>query len=388
MEITNEMIAKPYSGFEKTANVIVLFVLHSLLMTLPTACSNGRAAEPPERPAPVTAAVVSQKTIPILLHAIGNVEAYSTVSVKSQVNGELVHVHFTEGQNVKKGDPLFTIDPRPYENALKQAEANLAKDAAQLENERKEAQRSEELFKEGYIAQERCDQARTNVSALESAVEADRALVENARLQLTYCHIHAPISGVAGSLIVDQGNLIKANADTPMVIINQIQPIHVSFSVPETYLSDIKKRMSSGQLKVEAAATKGEEQPAEGVLAFVDNAVDNSTGTIKLKATFGNREDRLWPGQFVNVAMTLATQEDALVIPARAVQVAEQGQYVFVIKKDLTVDSRPVSVSRTIDGEAVVENGLQPGEQVVTDGQLRLVPGAKVEVKPTAGSGK
>ncbi|MBI5116296.1 efflux RND transporter periplasmic adaptor subunit [Candidatus Poribacteria bacterium] len=383
------MSAKSYSGLEKTANVVALLVLHCLLITLPIACSGGRDAEPAQKPAvPVAAAVAIQKSVAVELYAIGNVEAYSTVSVKSQANGELIQVHFTEGQGVKKGDPLFTIDPRPYEAAIKQAEANMAKDTAQLENARREAHRFEELSQQGLVAQEQYDRVRTTAAALESAVQADKALVENAHLQLKYCHIHAPISGVAGSLIVDQGNLIKANADTPMVVINQIQPIYVSFSVPETHLSEIKKRMSSGQIGVDAAATKGEAHPAEGVLVFVDNTVDNSTGTIRLKATFDNKENQLWPGQFVNVAMTLAVQEDALVIPSRAVQAAEQGQYVFVINKDLTVDSRPISVARTVGSEAIVEKGLQPGEQIVTDGQLRLVSGAKVEVKPAAENGK
>ncbi len=382
------MFAKSYSFSEKASRAVALFMLYCLATILPTACSDAKSAPSSPKPAaPVTAAPVLQKTVPVQLKAIGNVEAHSTVSVKSQVGGELTRVHFTEGQAVKRGDLLFTIDPRPFETALKQAEANLAKDTAQLENARREVRRYEELFKEGLIAQEQYDKIHTNANALESAVDADRAAVDNAHLLLKYCYIHTPITGVAGSLVVDQGNLVKANADTPMVVINQVQPIYVSFSVPEIYLPDIRRHMTSGGTQVEATETERGEG-IEGSLTFVDNAVDSNTGTIRLKATFDNKENRLWPGQFVNVTVTLTTEQNALVVPSRAVQTGEKGQYVFVIKNDLTVDQRPVSVLRTINGEAVVEAGVQPGEQVVTDGHLRLTPGAKVDVKSTAEGSK
>ncbi|MFH0932964.1 MAG: efflux RND transporter periplasmic adaptor subunit [Nitrospirota bacterium] len=329
----------------------------------------------------MTAGTVIQKTVPVQIHAIGNAEAYSTVSVKSQIGGELIRVHFKEGQDVRKGDLLFTIDPRPYEASLKQAEASLAKDTAQLNNARVGVNRYDELIKYGYVTQEEYEQICTNAASLEATVNADKAMVENARLQLKYCFIYSPITGRTGNLMTDQGNLIKANADNPMVVINQIQPIYVTFSVPEQYLSEIKKFMSSGKVKIEAIITKGEHHPEEGVLTFVDNAVDIATGTIKLKATFANKEKRLWPGQFSNVVMTLTTQPNAIIVPSQAVQTGQKGQYVFVIRNDLSVESRPVIISRTIGEEAVVEKGLQPGDKVVTDGQLRLVPGAKVEVK-------
>jgi multidrug efflux system membrane fusion protein len=367
------------SGFVK-ADKVVLFILYAFLIAFLSACSGGK--EQPPRPAvPVTAGTVIKKTVPVQVRAIGNVEAYSTVSVKSQIGGILTRVHFREGQDVGKGDLLFTIDPRPYESALKQAEANLARDTAQLENARVEASRYEELVRKGYVAQEHYDQIRTNAATLEAAVNADKALVENARLQLNYCFIYSPITGRTGYLLANQGNLIKANADNPIVVINQIQPIYVTFSVPEQYFGEIRKYISSGKLKVEAVIGKDEKHLEAGVLTFVDNTVDTATGTIKLKATFNNRDKRLWPGQFIDAVMTLTVRPDAVVVPSQAIQTGQKGLYVFVIKPDLTVESRPIVTSLTFEEKTVVEDGLQPGDQVVTDGQLRLVPGAKVQIK-------
>jgi multidrug efflux system membrane fusion protein len=374
------MLIKADSGFTKKVQVIAYFILSILSIILLPACYGGKSQPPPKPAVPVTAAAVIQKTVPVQLTAIGNVEAYSTVSVKSQIGGILTHVHFKEGQDVNKGDLLFTMDPRPYEAALKQAEANLAKDTAQLENARVEAHRYEELVKKGYVAQQQYDQVRTNAATFEATVNADKALVENAGLQLKYCYIYSPINGRTGNLLANQGNLIKANADDPMVTINQIQPIYVSFSVPEQYLGEIKKYMSAGKVKVEAFITNSENKPVEGILTFVDNSVDISTGMIKLKATFVNKDRHLWPGQFVNAIMTLTTQPNAVIVPSQAIQTGQKGEYVFLIKKD-TVEIRPVVIARTMNGEAVVEKGLQSGDKVVTDGQLRLVPGAKVELK-------
>jgi multidrug efflux system membrane fusion protein len=376
-----EMATKINSGFVKTADKIGLFLVSVLLIACLPACYGGKSKPPRKLAVPVTAAKVLQKTVPVQLTAIGNVEAYSTVSVKSQIGGILTRVHFKEGQDVNKEDLLFTIDPRPYEAVLKQAEANLAKDTAQLENARVEVHRYEELVKKGYVAQQQYDQIRTNAASFEAIVNADKSLVENAGLQLKYCYIYSPINGRTGNLMANQGNLIKANADDPMVTINQIQPIYVSFSVPEQYLGEIKKYMSAGKVKVEAFITNSENKPVEGMLTFVDNSVDISTGMIKLKATFVNKDRDLWPGQFVNVIMTLTTQPNAVMVPSKAIQTGQEGQYVFLIKNDLTVEIRPVVIARTMNGEAVVERGLQSGDKVVTDGQLRLVPGAKVELK-------
>ena len=381
------MVMKVHSGFVKT-KVIVGFILSVLLILFIAAC-NKEKSQPTQKPAvPVTAGIVIQKDVPVQVRAIGNIEAYSTISVKSQIGGILARVHFREGQDVNKGDLLFTIDPRPYEAAFKQAEANLAKDTAQLENARVEVNRYAELVKKGYVAQEQYDQIRTNADAFEATVNADKAMVENARLQLKYCYIYSPINGRTGNLIVNEGNLIKANADTSMVVINQIQPIYVTFSVPEQYLRDIKKYMSSGKLKVEVVIGKDEKHPETGILTFVDNTVDTATGTIKLKATFANRERHLWPGQFVDVLMTLTSRPNAIVVPSQAIQTGQSGVYVFVIKSDLSVESRPVVVVRSLDGESVIDKGLQPGEKVVTDGQLRLVPGAKVNIKTSTENNK
>jgi len=336
----------------------------------------------------VTAATAVQKTVPIELSAIGNVEAYSTVSMKSQIGGVLTRVHFREGQDVNKGDLLFTIDPRPHEAALKQAEANLAKDIAQLEHARVEVRRYEELVRKGYVAQEQYDQIRTNDATLEAVVNADNALVENAQLQLQYCSIHSPVTGRTGNLMANQGNLIKANADNAMITINQIQPIYVSFSVPEQYVGEIKKYMSSGKLKVDVVIGKDEKYPEAGVVTFVDNTVDAATGTIKLKATFMNNKKQLWPGQFVHVTMTLTARPDAIVVPSQAIQTGQKGPFVFAIKPDLTVESRSVVIGLTFEYETVVEKGLQAGERVVTDGHMRLFPGATVAIKTSVTPGE
>ena len=376
------------SAFVKPVKIVHFIILSAVLIAILSACSGKPAQPPPKPPVPVTAGEVIQKNVPVQIRVIGNVEAYSTVSVKSQIGGILISVHFREGQDVGKGALLFTIDPRPYEAALKQAEANLTKDTAQLDNAREEVRRYAELVKKGYVAQEQYDQIRTNAASFEATVNADRAVVENARLQLKYCYIYSPINGRTGNLFANEGNLIKANADNPMVVVNQIQPIYVTFSVAEQYLSDIKKYMSGGKILVEAFITTGKDNPEEGVLTFVDNTVDVATGTIKLKATFANKKKRLWPGQFVDVVMVLTTQPNAIVVPSQSVQMGQKGQYVFVIKDDLTVEDRPVTVGKTLNSETVIEKGLQAGEKVVTDGQLRLVPGAKVQLKEKTGGSK
>jgi membrane fusion protein, multidrug efflux system len=368
----------------KDNGMLPCFICFLLLLASVTACSR-KQQTPQKPPVPVTAATAVQKTVPVQLSAIGNVEAYSTVSVKSQIGGVLTRVHFREGQDVNTGDLLFTIDPRPYEAALRQAEANLAKDNAQLANSRKEVQRYAELVKKGYVAQEQYDQISTNAASFEAIVNADMAIVENARLQLKYCYIYSPLSGRTGNLMANEGNLIKANADTAIVVINQVQPIYVTFSVPEQSLSEIKRYMSEAKLRVEAILSKEDEKPEQGVLTFIDNAVDLTTGTIKLKGTFANKGKRLWPGQFVNAVLTLTSQPDAIVVPSQAIQSGQEGQYVFVIKDDLTVENRSVTAGRTLNSETVIEKGLQAGEKIVTDGQLRLVPGAKIQVKEKPG---
>ncbi|HEY7317553.1 MAG TPA: efflux RND transporter periplasmic adaptor subunit [Candidatus Binatia bacterium] len=338
---------------------------------------------------PVIVATVMHKAMPLQIRTVGNVEAYSTVSVKSQVTGVITQAHFKEGQNVKKGQLLFTIDPRPLEAVLKQAEANLARDVAQLENAREQARRYDELVKKQYVSQEQYDQIRTNAAALEAVVEADKAAVDNAKVQLSYCYIYSPIDGQVGTLLVNEGNLVRVNDAAPLVVINQVIPIYVTFSVPEQNLPDIRHRLSEGSLKVEAQFQSDQGRSEVGHLAFIDNAVDRTTGTIKLKAEFGNENKRLWPGQFVNVALTLSTQVDAIVIPSEAIQVGQEGQHVFVVKPDKTVEMRPVTVGPTNEGEAIIASGLTAGEQIVREGQFLLGPGSRVEIKdPIVGEGK
>ena len=332
---------------------------------------------------PVLVATAVQKTMPLQIRAVGSVEAYSTVSVKSQVTGVLNQAHFKEGQNVKKGQLLFTIDPRPFEAVLKQSEANLARDAAQLQNAREQARRYKELVDKKYVSQEQYDQIRTNADALEAVVDADKAAVDNAKVQLSYCYIYSPIDGQAGTLLVNEGNLVRVNDGTPLVVINQVAPIYLTFSVPEQNLVDIRRHMAGGGLKVEARFQSDEGRPEQGTLVFVDNAVDRTTGTIKLKAEFKNADKRLWPGQFINVALTLTTQSDAVVIPAEAIQVGPEGQHVFVIKADNSVEVRPVVVARTDEGQAVIAQGLHAGEQIVREGQFLLSAGSRVEIKDT-----
>jgi membrane fusion protein, multidrug efflux system len=338
---------------------------------------------------PVLIATAVQKSVPVQIRAVGNVEAYTTVSVKSQVTGVLQQAHFKEGQDVKKGQLLFTVDPRPLEAALKQAEANMARDTAQLNNLREQVRRYAELVQKQYVSREQYDQIKTNADAAESVVDADKAAVENAKVQLSYCYIYSPVNGRVGSLLVNEGNLVRVNDGTPLVVINQINPINVTFAVPEQHLADLKRHMAGGKLRADARFQSDEGRPEQGILAFVDNAVDRSTGTVKLKAEFTNQERRLWPGQFVNVALTLATHGDAVVIPSEAVQVGQEGQHVFVVKEDKRVEVRPVTIGATNEGEAIITKGLAVGEQVVREGQFLLGPGSRVEVKdPTKLTGE
>lgn len=332
------------------------------------------------QPVPVLAAYAASKDVPVELHAIGNVEAYSTVTVKSLVPGQIIRVHFREGDYVSKGQILFSIDPRSIEASLRQAEATQAKDTVDLKNAEVESARYKELVDKGIVSREQYDQFRTTAESLREAVKADKAAVEVFRVSLSYTSIYSPVEGRTGNLSTKEGNVVKDN-DTTMVVINQVRPIYVTFSVPEQSLPDIRKYMARGRLKVRAFV-HGDKEPVEGVLTFIDNAVDAATGMIKLKGTFENAENKLWPGQYVDTALTLTTQAGATVVPSAAVQTGQQGQFVFVIKPDMTVEQRPVSSSLTYGDDTVVDKGVKPGERVVTDGQLRLVPGTKVGIKP------
>ncbi|UCF89808.1 MAG: efflux RND transporter periplasmic adaptor subunit [Desulfobacterales bacterium] len=364
---------------------LLLVALVLLGATAAFVAQNRSGGQPPQRSetqaVAVTAAAAVRKTVPVQLTAIGTVDSYASVSIKSRISGQLVQVHFREGQEVSKGDLLFTIDPRPHEVALKEAQARLAKDKVLAEKAEIDARRYADLAGKDFVSKDKFEQFRANAAALKATLEGDRAAVENARLQLSYCYIRAPLSGRTGSLLVDEGSQIKANDDRGLVDITQIAPIYVSFSVPQKELGRIQHHMHQATLPVEAFLPGDKVHPVQGSLTFLDNRVSSDTGTIRLKATFANGDRGLWPGQFVDVVLTLTTRPDAIVVPSEAIQTGQEGLFVFIIKPDLTVESRPVAVAMTLGSETVLDSGVLPGEQVVTDGQLRLVPGSRVQIR-------
>jgi membrane fusion protein, multidrug efflux system len=340
-----------------------------------SACEKPRPKDPP--PVPVTAALAERRAVPRTLQATGTVEPIATVAIQSQVTGVLRSVHFSEGQEIRKGQVLFQVDPRSYRATLDGAQAALARDLAQLANARENARRLEELGPD-YATRQQIEQAQTNAAALAATVRADSAAIDQARLDLQFATIRSPISGRAGSLLVRPGNIVRANEGDPLVVINQLSPILVRFALPATHLPEIR-RYRPETLIVRARPAGGEE--TEGRLAFVDNAVDTSTGTILLKGRFDNADGTLWPGQYVAVTLQLNIDDGALVVPSTAVVEGQEGAYVFVVKSDRTTEVRNVRVARAAGGYTVLDGGVEPGERVVTDGQLRLTAGAKVEVK-------
>ena len=330
---------------------------------------------------PVTTATVVTKSMPVEIGVIGSAEPFSTVSIRSQTTGQLTAVNFTEGQEVTKGQLLFSLDRRPLEAALEQAQANLTRDEAQAANAAAMAKRYQDLADRGIAAREQADTSKASLAALNATVAADRAALENAKVQLEYATINAPLTGQTGALMVHEGNLVRANDSTALVVINQIMPIQVAFSLPEARLAELKRFMARGALRVLASPPNDDRPAAVGRITFIDNAVDQATGTIKVKGTFPNADRRLWPGQYVNVTVELTTDKDATVVSSSAVQAGQQGPYVFVVKPDSTVEMRNVVVTRNAAAETIIASGLEPGETVVTDGQLRLVPGSRISVK-------
>jgi len=333
---------------------------------------------------PVSVAQVTQEVVPFRLQAIGNVEAYSTVAVKARVDGQIIEVGFKEGEEARKGQVLFKIDPRPFEAALRQAEANALRDAAARDQARSQEKRYQELLEKNFVSKEAYAQIRTNAAVAEATAGASQAALDNAKLNLEYGTIRAPIEGYAGKIQIQMGNLVRANDANPLVVINQVRPIYVSFSVPEQRLAEVREHMASRQIAVEALAPGSDHAAASGTLIFVDNAVDPSTGTIRMRARFPNKENLLWPGQFVNVSVRLFEQADAIVIPSRAVQTGPEGQYVYVVDRNMVVDVRRITVQRTEGERAIVASGLAKGEQVVTQGQLRLGPKTRVQIGKAA----
>jgi len=366
-------------------------------------------------PTPVTVAQAQMRDIPIEVRQIGSVEPVAVIAVKAQISGELNQVFFKEGEDIKKGQELFEIDPRPYRQALDQAraaldkdvalvaqaEANLARDKAQAANAKAQAKRYAGLAAEGVISKDQNDSYQTTsnvqdeavradqaaLTSAQASVVADRSAIETAKLNLSYCYIQSPINGRAGSLLLQAGNLVKANDTTALVNINQLEPVYVTFSAPEQLLGEIRRYSGDHALMVTATSVSDGSSrsfTASGRLTFIDNTVDSSTGTIKLKATFPNTDHALWPGQFVNAVMTLRTVDHAVVVPSEAIQAGQKGQFAFVVKSDQTVETRLVTVGQTIDNQIVVQSGISAGETVVTDGQLRLFPGAHIRIAPAA----
>ena len=345
-------------------------------------CSRGAGGAKPAsaRAVSVTAAAAQTKDVPVRLAAIGAGKAFATVEIRSMVRGPLARAEFKEGDEIKAGDKIFEIDPRPYDAALAQAQAYLERDKAQLAKAEADFRRAVELYKDQSISEAVYDQTRAAVDAAKATLAADQAALNNARLQLSYCRIQSPVRGRVGLLLVNVGNLVKDN-DTLLAVVNQTRPIYVDFSVPEQVLAELRKQMAAAKLPVTVTLPGLNQGSATGEVSVINNAVDTTTGTVLLRALFANDDELLWPGQFANVSVTLSVQRGAVVVPANAVQVGQQGPYVYVIKPDQTVESRPVGTGEELGGETVIKEGVQPGETVVTSNHLRLNPGAKVQIK-------
>jgi multidrug efflux system membrane fusion protein len=344
---------------------------------------SGKPSGPGGAATPVHASKTVRKVVPLTLDAIGAVEPSRTASLRSQVTGVLLKIDFQEGQEVKPGDLLFELDSRPFENSLRSAEAELARNRVQLENSRAQSARYRSLNAESAISKEQFQSVEDSERTAAAQVLSGESSVANARLQLDYCAVRAPIAGRTGAYGAHEGDLVSANSGIPLVVINQLSPTYVSFSIPQHYLGDLARYRALGPIQVSVVPPGSDSTPEKGDLAFVDNAVDSTTGTIKLKATFPNDSHRLWPAQFVTVRLTLASPE-VITVPSSALQSDQAGQHVFVIKADHTAEFRAVTVDRSFGGEAVITKGLAAGETVVTDGQLRVIPGKPVSIKPAA----
>jgi multidrug efflux system membrane fusion protein len=338
------------------------------------------AAQTAPQAIPVTAGTVAAVDVPVFLQGIGTVQAYNMVAIKSRVDGQIVKVDFKEGQDVKAGDPLFQIDPRPYQAALQQAQAAKQKDEAQLAGAQLDLERYEKLIGSGYQTRQSYDNQKALVSQLQAAIKGDEAQIDNAKLNLGYADIRSPIDGRAGARLVDKGNLVRSGDNSTLVTISEIKPIFVSLTLPQEALNDIRENHGKSPLVVQAYSGDGKKQLAEGKLTMIDNAVDQTTGTIRLKARFDNEEERLWPGGFVSARVVLSVRKDAATVPSQTVQQGPNGYYAYVIKPDDTVERRAVDVASIQDGIAVVTKGLSPGERVVVDGQYRLTNGARVKI--------
>ena len=378
LKINNHRYVRSHWNCFYRISTVFIFATTFLLLS----CTEKKQGSRTVTEIPVKTAVASQKDVPIEISAIGTIKAYSVVNITSHVDGELTQIHVKEGQTVEKGQVLFNIDDRPYLTALESARSNLSKDSIKLEKAKKDAQRYGELLKKDYVTKDQAEQTQTDLEVLEASIKGDEAVLQTAELNLSYCKITSPITGRAGSILVNQGNLIKANDNTrPLMVINQIQPVYMQFSVPEQRLPEIQSQIRTNELKVLVNVPEKPDETKEGRLTFLDNSIDTSTGTVDLKATFDNADNSLWPGQFVNVILVLGVKTNAVVVPSAAVQMGQNGYYIFIVKNDNTVESRNVTPGSEEDDQTVIEKGLSVGETVVIDGQLRLSPGAKIAVK-------
>jgi multidrug efflux system membrane fusion protein len=372
-------------------SILVLVALTLTVAMIVNGCSRGGGETNGGTGVPVLVAQAVVTNLPVQIQPppVGHVMPYSTVTIRPQVGGIISAVHFKEGQEVKQNDLLFTIDPRPSQAALEAARAALARDTAQLENAKIQFDREQKLFAQKLVSQDEFDTSKAGMDALQGTVQADQAAVTNAQLNLEFTEIRAPFDGVTGGLQFYQGNVVKAPDDT-LVTLNQIHPIYVQFGVPEQYLPEIQREMRDNTLKVAATFENMDEPPPQGKLTFVDNSVDPTTGMIQLKATFPNEQSMLWPGQFVNVTLTLSELTNVVVVPSQAAQTGQNGEYLYVVKSnqsDQTVEEQRVAIGVTYQGVTVIKSGVQAGETVVTDGQLRLTPGAKVSVHAAGAAG-
>jgi len=367
-----------------TENILNTLAAAAIALSV-TGCSPNDAAGGAKSKAapgvPVVTAQVVRKPMPLKLQAIGNVEAYTSVAVKSRMDGQIIAVRFQDGQDVKAGQLLFELDPRALEAQVRQLQANVVRDKVIVANNEAKERRYKDLLDKGFISADAYNQIKTDLDAAQANVEANQAALEAARVQLSYTRITAPIGGRAGKIMIQTGNVVKASDTVALVTINAVAPIYVSFAVPEQYLPEIRRFMAKAPLSVHASPAGDASTQTDGQLTFIDNAVDPQTGTIRLRATFPNQDHMLWPGQFANVTITLSKQSDAVVIPSQALQNGPKGQYVYLVHPDQRAEMRSVTVDRTDGMEVVIASGLQGGETVVTSGQIRLTPGAKVEAK-------
>jgi multidrug efflux system membrane fusion protein len=340
------------------------------------------AAQAPTPGIPVTAGTVATEDVLVFLHGIGTVQAYNSVAIKSRVDGQIVKVEFKEGQDVKEGDLLFQIDPRTYQAALEQAQAAKQKDEANLVGAQADLERYEKLLTPGWQTRQSYDQQKAQVAQLQAAIKGDEAQINTAKINLGYTDIRSPIDGRLGARLVDKGNIVHANDNTPLVMITELRPIFVSFTLPQETLDDVQEHNKQAPLGVRAYSGDGKKELAEGKLTLIDNMIDQATGTIHLKARFDNQDERLWPGEFVSLRVVLTTRRGVATVPQQTVQQGPNGHYAYIIKPDNTVERRAVEVAAIQDGIAVITKGLTAGERVVVDGQFRLTDGARVN--PTA----